>query len=50
MEMFDPARGTKGLMHPGTYSNNVFSMSAGIVGLDIFNKQKWRSLMPVEIA
>jgi glutamate-1-semialdehyde 2,1-aminomutase len=44
MEMFDPARGTKGLVHPGTYNNNVFSMSAGIVGLDIFNKQKVEEL------
>ncbi|EHK97224.1 putative Uncharacterized aminotransferase [Glarea lozoyensis 74030] len=40
MEMFDPARSTKGLMHAGTFNNNVFSMSAGIVALDIYNEQK----------
>ena len=44
MEMFDPARGTKGLMHLGTYNNNVFSMSAGIVGLDIFKREKVEEL------
>ncbi|RDL36877.1 uncharacterized protein BP5553_06229 [Venustampulla echinocandica] len=40
MEMFDPARSTKGLMHAGTFNNNVFSMSAGVVALDIYNEQK----------
>ncbi len=40
MEMFDPARSTKGLMHAGTFNNNVFSMSTGIVALDIYNEQK----------
>jgi glutamate-1-semialdehyde 2,1-aminomutase len=44
MDMFDPARGTKGLMHPGTYNNNVFSMSAGIAGLDIFNAERVKDL------
>jgi glutamate-1-semialdehyde 2,1-aminomutase len=37
MALFDPALAPRGLAHPGTYNNNVFSMSAGIVGLDIFN-------------
>jgi glutamate-1-semialdehyde 2,1-aminomutase len=36
MALFDPS--TKGLFHPGTYNNNVVSMSAGIVGLDIYNE------------
>jgi glutamate-1-semialdehyde 2,1-aminomutase len=35
MELFDPAKNQ--LFHPGTYNNNVVSMSAGIVGLDIFD-------------
>ncbi|KAK3640786.1 hypothetical protein LTR56_011663 [Elasticomyces elasticus] len=38
MELFDPSR--KGLFHPGTYNNNVVSMSAGIVGLDIYNEEE----------
>jgi glutamate-1-semialdehyde 2,1-aminomutase len=32
------------LIHPRTYNNNVFSMSAGIVGLDIFNGEKLEEL------
>lgn len=44
MEIFDPARGPKGLLHPGTYNNNVFSMSAGIAGLDIFTAQRVEEL------
>jgi glutamate-1-semialdehyde 2,1-aminomutase len=40
MEMFDPSRSTNGLMHAGTFNNNVFTMSAGAVALDIYNKQK----------
>lgn len=35
MEMFDPSKNI--LSHPGTYNNNIVSMSAGIVGLEIFN-------------
>lgn len=35
MEVFDPEKG--GLQHPGTYNNNVITMSAGVVGLDIYN-------------
>ncbi|KIW90107.1 uncharacterized protein Z519_09538 [Cladophialophora bantiana CBS 173.52] len=35
MERFDPAKNN--LFHPGTYNNNVLTMSAGIVGLDIYN-------------
>lgn len=35
MELFDPAKSK--LFHPGTYNNNVFSMAAGIAGLDIYN-------------
>ncbi|KAJ5414815.1 acetylornithine aminotransferase [Penicillium cosmopolitanum] len=35
MELFDPTKSK--LFHPGTYNNNVFSMAAGITGLDIYN-------------
>ncbi|KAH8698945.1 putative acetylornithine aminotransferase [Talaromyces proteolyticus] len=35
MELFDPEK--SGLQHPGTYNNNVVTMSAGIVALDIYN-------------
>jgi len=35
MDRFDPSKGQ--LFHPGTYNNNVLSMSAGLVGLDIYN-------------
>lgn len=35
MEIFDPTK--SGLQHPGTYNNNVVTMSAGIVGLDIYS-------------
>ncbi|KAK5049449.1 hypothetical protein LTR84_004378 [Exophiala bonariae] len=35
MELFDPAKNR--LFHPGTYNNNVVSMSAGIAGLDIYD-------------
>ena len=40
MEVYNPGRGSKTLWHPGTFNNNVFSMSTGIVGLDIYNEQK----------
>ncbi|KAF5680609.1 acetylornithine aminotransferase [Fusarium heterosporum] len=35
MELFDPSKNQ--LFHPGTYNNNVLSMHAGLVGLDIYN-------------
>lgn len=35
MELFDPSKNQ--LFHPGTYNNNVVSMHAGLVGLDIYN-------------
>ncbi|EED16131.1 acetylornithine aminotransferase, putative [Talaromyces stipitatus ATCC 10500] len=35
MELFDPTKSK--LFHPGTYNNNVFSMAAGITGLDIYD-------------
>jgi len=35
MERFDPSKGQ--LFHPGTYNNNILSMSAGLVGLEIYN-------------
>ncbi|KIW69499.1 hypothetical protein PV04_05372 [Phialophora macrospora] len=35
MDLFDPEK--SGLQHPGTYNNNVVTMSAGIVALDIYN-------------
>jgi glutamate-1-semialdehyde 2,1-aminomutase len=44
MAMFDPARGSKGLLHPGTFNNNVLSMSAGIASIDIYNEQKVEEL------
>lgn len=38
MALFDPAQpASKRLMHPGTYNNNVFSMHAGVAGLEIFD-------------
>ncbi|KIX07406.1 uncharacterized protein Z518_02059 [Rhinocladiella mackenziei CBS 650.93] len=41
MNMYNPALGPKeGLLHPGTFNNNVFSMSAGIVALDVFSPEK----------
>lgn len=40
MVLFDPALGaSKRLMHPGTYNNNVFTMNAGLVALDIYNAE-----------
>ena len=45
MERFDPARGQ--LFHPGTYNNNVLSMSAGIVGLEIYNRSEVERLNKV---
>ncbi|KAH8695279.1 aminotransferase class 3 [Talaromyces proteolyticus] len=46
MEMFNPARNAEEdkLIHPGTYNNNIFTMSAGVVGLDIFDAEKVRNL------
>jgi len=35
MELFDPSKNK--LFHPGTYNNNVLTMHAGLVGLDIYN-------------
>jgi glutamate-1-semialdehyde 2,1-aminomutase len=35
MELFDPSKNR--LFHPGTYNNNVLTMHAGLVGLDIYN-------------
>jgi glutamate-1-semialdehyde 2,1-aminomutase len=35
MEMFEPSKSI--LSQPGTYSNNIVTMSAGIVGLEIYN-------------
>ncbi|KAF3005691.1 hypothetical protein E8E13_005258 [Curvularia kusanoi] len=35
MELFDPSKNK--LLHPGTYNNNVLSMHAGTVGLEIYN-------------
>ncbi len=35
MELFNPEK--SGLQHPGTYNNNVVTMSAGIVALDIYD-------------
>ncbi|KAF9770783.1 hypothetical protein IL306_011611, partial [Fusarium sp. DS 682] len=35
MKLFDPTKNR--LFHPGTYNNNVLSMHAGLVGLDIYN-------------
>ncbi|KAK5202501.1 hypothetical protein LTR41_011755, partial [Exophiala xenobiotica] len=35
MERFNPSKNQ--LFHPGTYNNNVLSMHAGLVGLEIYN-------------
>jgi glutamate-1-semialdehyde 2,1-aminomutase len=35
MELFDPSKNQ--LFHPGTYNNNVLTMHAGLVGLEIYN-------------
>ena len=37
MQVFNPA--VPSIQHPGTYNNNVFTMSAGIVGLEIYNDE-----------
>ncbi|KAI5460614.1 putative acetylornithine aminotransferase [Mariannaea sp. PMI_226] len=37
MALFDP--NTSRLQHPGTYNNNIVTMSAGIVALDIYDKK-----------
>ncbi|KAI7971304.1 hypothetical protein EIK77_007358 [Talaromyces pinophilus] len=38
MELFDPTKSK--LFHPGTYNNNVFSMAAGITGLNIYDESE----------
>ncbi|KAK5049829.1 hypothetical protein LTR84_003947 [Exophiala bonariae] len=38
MELFDPTKNQ--LFHPGTYNNNVLSMNAGLIGLDIYNAEE----------
>lgn len=35
MELFNPGTGTGRLEHPGTFNNNVFTMHAGIAGLEV---------------
>ncbi|KAI1610222.1 aminotransferase class 3 [Exophiala viscosa] len=40
MDVYNPANGVNTLWHPGTFNNNVFSMSAGVVGLNIYDEQK----------
>lgn len=40
MDILDPARGVKGMMHAGTFNNNAFTMSAGLTALDIFTPDK----------
>ncbi|EFW99062.1 aminotransferase class 3 [Grosmannia clavigera kw1407] len=38
MALFDPSLGPeRRLMHPGTYNNNVFTMYAGIAGLELYD-------------
>lgn len=38
MELYDPRKAQ--LQHPGTFNNNVFTMSAGIVGCGILTEQR----------
>ena len=38
MQAFNPAMNPS-IQHPGTYNNNVFTMAAGIAGLEIFNDE-----------
>ncbi|KAK2736770.1 hypothetical protein FQN57_000542 [Myotisia sp. PD_48] len=37
MELYNPITGR--LTHSGTYNNNVFSMAAGIIGMDIYTRE-----------
>ena len=43
LERFDPGR-SDALFHAGTFNNNVFSMAAGIAGLDVFTPERAVSL------
>jgi glutamate-1-semialdehyde aminotransferase len=40
MEILNPSRGTKGMMHAGAFDNNAFTMSAGLVALEIFTPEQ----------
>ncbi|KPI38208.1 uncharacterized protein AB675_1037 [Cyphellophora attinorum] len=40
MESLDPSNGSKGMMHAGTFNNNAFPTSEGLVALEIFTPQK----------
>ena len=42
MELYDPRTGQ--LEHPGTFNNNVFSMSAGIAGCNFLTEQRINDL------
>lgn len=42
MELFDPRKSL--LQHPGTYNNNIVTMAAGVVGLDIYNEEAVHAL------
>ena len=42
MQMFDPRTGR--LEHPGTFNNNVFTMSAGIAGCGLLTREKLAEL------
>jgi glutamate-1-semialdehyde 2,1-aminomutase len=41
MSMYDPALPhDRGIVHAGTFNNNIFSMSAGIAALEVFSSDK----------
>ncbi|KIW12573.1 hypothetical protein PV08_09850 [Exophiala spinifera] len=42
MQLYDPRTGS--LEHPGTFNNNVFTMSAGIAGCKLLTKDKFDAL------
>lgn len=42
MKMYDPRDGT--LEHPGTFNNNVFTMSAGVAGCGLLTAEKLNAL------
>jgi glutamate-1-semialdehyde 2,1-aminomutase len=42
MRLFEP--GPKGVMHPGTFNNNVLSMAAGIAAAEILTEERLEEL------
>jgi glutamate-1-semialdehyde 2,1-aminomutase len=45
MELFDPSSPRGSLYHYGTWNNNIFSMSAGVVATKLLTEKPWRGPM-----